>query len=59
MKISTVSILARYGPGFAGFLGILLLTYGFLEPHRSWSVAGSILLGGAIIAARLDSKSGE
>jgi hypothetical protein len=59
MKISTSSILARFGPGFAGFLGVLLLTYGFAEPHRPWFVGGSILLGAAIISARLGTKSIE
>lgn len=59
MKISTASILARFGPGFAGFLGALLLIYGFIEPHRSWSVGGSILLGAAIIASRLNPDTAE
>ena len=53
MAISTSSILARFGPAFAGFLGVLLLIYGFLEPHRPWFIGGSILLGAAIIAARI------
>jgi hypothetical protein len=59
MKISTATILARFGPGFAGFLGVLLLMYGFIEPHRPWFLAGSILLGAAIIAARLGSKTAD
>jgi hypothetical protein len=59
MKITTASILARFGPGFAGFLGVLLLMYGFIEPHRPWFLGGSILLGAAVIAARLSPDSGE
>lgn len=59
MAISTKSVLARFGPGFTGFLGMLLLIYGFLEPHRPWFLGGSILLGAAVIAARLDVKSPE
>ncbi|MDZ4659561.1 MAG: hypothetical protein SH868_18475 [Bythopirellula sp.] len=60
MKISTSSILARFGPGFSGFLGILLMSYGFLEPHRPWFIGGSILLAAAVIAARLGvNRTGE
>ncbi len=59
MKISTASILARFGPGFAGFVGVLLLIYGFIEPHRPWFIGGSILLGASIIAARLGSNTPE
>ena len=53
MKITTATILARFGPGFAGFMGVMLLIYGFLEPHRPWFIGGSILMAGAIIAARI------
>jgi hypothetical protein len=59
MKITTVAILARFGPGFLGFLGMLLLVYGFLEPHRPWSLGGSVLLGAAVIAARLGTNAAE
>jgi hypothetical protein len=57
MKITTTAILARFGPGFLGFLGMLLLIYGFLEPHRPWFLGGSILLGAAVIAARSGGNS--
>jgi hypothetical protein len=52
--ITFSSILARFGPTFGGVLGILLLSYGFIEPQRPWFTAGAILLGCAIIGARLN-----
>jgi drug/metabolite transporter (DMT)-like permease len=53
MKITPNSMLASFGPAFAAVVGILLLSYGFIEPHRPWFIAGSILLAAGIIAARI------
>ncbi len=53
MKITPNAMLALFGPTFAAVVGILLLSYGFVEPHRPWFVAGSILLAAGIIAARI------
>jgi hypothetical protein len=38
---------------------MLLLIYGFLDPHRPWFLGGSILLGAAVIAARLGTNTAE